>query len=206
MALEMNLNGNHQLQTARKRLIKGYRRDTQESLQTPQAIYALWSARRACTHLLMMCLGEPWCRCSEPCLQYTYHKRVLGLKKQTPSFMWMLEMGTVPIRTKIDYRMVAFWASLLTPTIHSPRLAARVYQEMRRADSKWYQRLKQILDDDNLGKYWETQLRYTVTRLRKWNRMHKSHSRGTLPEPDEQSRELTPSVVPEEYMECLHHR
>ena len=86
-----------------------------------------------------------------------YHKRVLGLRKQTPTYMWLLELGLVPIRAKTDYRMVAFWATLLTPTIVSPRLAAKVYLEMLTADSVWCRKIKDILERNGLGYYWHTQ-------------------------------------------------
>ena len=87
-----------------------------------------------------------------------YHKRVLGAKKTTPDWMWMLELGVVPLRTKIDLRMISFWASLMTPKIRSQRLARLVYNKQYhlRYDN-WCIAVRDILYRNGLSIYWDTQ-------------------------------------------------
>ena len=44
-----------------------------------------------------------------------YHKKLLGVKKCTPDYMWMLDLGVVPLKVKINCRLLKFWAGIMTP-------------------------------------------------------------------------------------------
>ena len=87
-----------------------------------------------------------------------FHKSVLKVKASTPTYMWLLETGSVPLRAKMDFRMISYWASLMCPKLKSERLARSCYEQQRKEKYKsWSTDIKDILYRHGMGLYWENQ-------------------------------------------------
>ena len=97
-------------------------------------------------------------------LQLRYYKYILKLKKATPNFMVLGEIGKLPLSITIKLNMLKFWFKLAkasnTATGADAKIAVKMYKSLKDlADSnlikcKWLDDVKNILNECGMGFIW----------------------------------------------------
>ena len=81
-------------------------------------------------------------------------RKLLKARKSTPLYMLYGEVGRYPISITIKCRMIAFWTKLLS---NHNKISSKIYFYMLRQqinNSKWLNKIKEILDSVGLSDFW----------------------------------------------------
>ena len=85
-------------------------------------------------------------------------RSTLKLRKSTPLYMLYGELGRLPILHTIKYRMINYWYRILTGK--QSKLSYMFYQKLNSTpglNSKWIQKIKQILEECGRPDIWDRQ-------------------------------------------------
>ena len=94
-------------------------------------------------------------------VQLKFLKRILNLKKSTPSYMVYGETGFTPLKVDIQARIVAYWTNLLE--FNTGRLSSMIYNiiyilfEEGKCKSKWLENVKDIVSINGYANVWQSQ-------------------------------------------------
>lgn len=94
-------------------------------------------------------------------VQLKFLKRILNLKKSTPSYMVYGETGVYPLKIDIQTRVVSFWSKLLE--FNSGKLSSMMYEvikalhEQGKFKSKWLDNIEELVTRNGYGNIWQSQ-------------------------------------------------
>ena len=94
-------------------------------------------------------------------VQLKFLKRILHLKKSTPSYMVYGETGVMPLKVEIQSKIVSYWSNLLE--FNTGRLSSMIYNilyilfEQGKCKSKWLENVKNIVSSNGYANVWESQ-------------------------------------------------
>ena len=130
-------------------------------------------------------------------VELQFLKLMLNLKKSTPSFMVYGEVGAYPITLEIHVRIISFWTKLEKGLLEN-KLSSQLYlvicslHEQGKYKFKWLENIKQLLDKNGFGNFWqlsnEINVKWLVLSfkqklkdqfLQNWNSLVEKASSGT---------------------------
>ncbi|MCG8093283.1 MAG: reverse transcriptase family protein, partial [Candidatus Thiodiazotropha endolucinida] len=94
-------------------------------------------------------------------VQLKFIKRILHLKKSTPSYMVYGETGLYPLKIDAQARTVSFWSNLLE--LNSQKLSSIIYTvlhtlyEQGKCKSSWLENVKNLVSSNGYANIWQTQ-------------------------------------------------
>lgn len=94
-------------------------------------------------------------------VQLKFLKRILNLKKSTPSYMVYGETGVMPLKIDIQARITSYWTNLLE--FNTGSLSSMIYNiiyilfEQGKCKSKWLENVKHIVSINGFANVWQSQ-------------------------------------------------
>jgi len=143
-----------------KKALFALRRHQAKFYQTPMDIIRDF---RTLVEPILLYGCEIWGRCaySDATTFYNkFHKDVLGVKKTTPTHVWLRETGAMPFKDRVNQRMISFWAGL-TRADHDragDKLSRLVMNEQRKMTGpSWTQHMARTMRSYGLANHWTAQ-------------------------------------------------
>ena len=93
-------------------------------------------------------------------VELKFLKKIRNLKNSTPSFMVYGEVGAYPITLEIHARIIFIWTKLEKGLLEN-KLSSQLYlvirslHELGKYKFKWLENVKQLLDKNGFGNFWQ---------------------------------------------------